>query len=233
MDKQSCGQTYRETLHTMGIVKRSGVKEKWLTQEEAIAKYGKNELAERVTSTGEEKTKKETMLDFNNMSLENLHDSDFEVGANDEDSDENNALPQDLAKVLGVKNGKDKKDDKDKEKESKANTWELESKISAGTSAKDLQEKLVKFKSEITKDVANLEMKAMEIKKFCPHAALQRQIGKACANGTAEASKLQKLLKEKRPKMESAKNQLKDALTVLTELKALKGQVARHQKSAK
>ena len=50
MEKQSCGQTCRQSQHTMGLLKTQGVKEKHMTKEETLTKWGKDELAQRLAS---------------------------------------------------------------------------------------------------------------------------------------------------------------------------------------
>eukprot|EP00438_Fugacium_kawagutii_P034830 Skav236180 [mRNA] locus=scaffold3799:65667:66815:+ [translate_table: standard] len=266
MDKGSCGSFYRESTQTLGMVQEAGIKEKWLTLEEAQNKWGKAELNSRLQSgtiegrrcpndrrfwefkavqqhaskkvtltkgttykTGEEKVKKDQLLEVDNLKFENLQEADFEMGVSEEEESEG-GLPEDLQKTLGLKNEKAGKADGSK---ANPNVWENESKVSASTSTAELQEKLLKFKAEITKDVAQLEMKAMEVKKTCPNPALEKKLKKAIEDGPGLCDKVTKLLRGKgKLKMEVAKPQLQSALQLLTQVKALKAQVAKHQKAS-
>ena len=268
MDKQSCGQTYRQSQHTMGLLKTQGVKEKYITKEEALTKWGKDELAQRLASgtiharrcpqdkrfwefksvtqqgscmaqsnkstsykTGEEKVKKASLMDFENLQLEDLHESDLDIGdepQSPEEEEEHKALPDDLAKALGIKNP-----NQAKIKDAKPNAWELESRLDNATSTQEIKDKLVKFKSEITKDVATLEMKMVEVKKTCPDAALLKKVAKCCSSSTDLCDTLAKAMKDKKPKVESVKSSLQAALEALTQLKAMKTAVLKHQKASK
>ena len=262
MDKGSCGTTYRQSQQTLGMVQESGLKEKWLTLEEATAKWGKKELNSRLQAgtiegrrcpsdkrfwefkavqqvaskkvtltkattykTGEEKAKKEQFQEVDQLKLENLQQEDFEMGMS-EDEDSDSGLPADLQKTLGIKNEKPNKDP------SKANQWEAESKVDADTTTAEVQEKLLKFKAELTKDIAHVEVKAMEVKKTCPDPALQKKMKKAAEEGQALCEKITKVLKSKKIKVEMAKPHIETAFQLLSQVKALKVQVAKHQRQS-
>ncbi len=262
MDKGSCGTTYRQSQQTLGMVQESGLKEKWLTLEEATAKWGKKELNSRLQAgtiegrrcpsdkrfwefkavqqvaskkvtltkattykTGEEKAKKEQLQEVDQLKLENLQQEDFEMGMS-EDEDSDSGLPADLQKTLGIKNEKPNKDP------SKANQWEAESKVDADTTTAEVQEKLLKFKAELTKDIAHVEVKAMEVKKTCPDPALQKKMKKAAEEGQALCEKITKVLKSKKIKVEMAKPHIETAFQLLSQVKALKVQVAKHQRQS-
>ena len=262
MDKGSCGTTYRQSQQTLGMVQESGLKEKWLTLEEATAKWGKKELNSRLQAgtiegrrcpsdkrfwefkavqqvaskkvtltkattykTGEEKAKKEQLQEVDQLKLENLQQEDFEMGVS-EDEDSDSGLPADLQKTLGIKNEKPNKDP------SKANQWEAESKVDADTTTAEVQEKLLKFKAELTKDIAHVEVKAMEVKKTCPDPALQKKMKKAAEEGQALCEKITKVLKSKKIKVEMAKPHIETAFQLLSQVKALKVQVAKHQRQS-
>ena len=262
MDKGSCGTTYRQSQQTLGMVQESGLKEKWLTLEEATAKWGKKELNSRLQAgtiegrrcpsdkrfwefkavqqvaskkvtltkattykTGEEKAKKEQLQEVDQLKLENLQQEDFEMGMS-EDEDSDSGLPADLQKTLGIKNEKPNKDP------SKANQWEAESKVDADTTTAEVQEKLLKFKAELTKDIAHVEVKAVEVKKTCPDPALQKKMKKAAEEGQALCEKITKVLKSKKIKVEMAKPHIETAFQLLSQVKALKVQVAKHQRQS-
>ena len=45
---KTCGERYREYVEKLSLVKTEGVKQKWLTTQEAVARWGKEELWSRV-----------------------------------------------------------------------------------------------------------------------------------------------------------------------------------------
>lgn len=45
---KTCGERYREYVEKMSLVKTEGVKQKWLTTQEAVSRWGKEELWSRV-----------------------------------------------------------------------------------------------------------------------------------------------------------------------------------------
>lgn len=266
MDKGTCGSIYRESQQTLGMVQEAGVKEKWLTLEEAQSKWGKTELNSRLEAgtiegrrcpsdrrfwefkavqqvaskkimmtkatsykTGEEKAKKEHLLEVDNLKFENLKEDDFEMGVSeDEESEGAPGLPEDLKKTLGLKSEKNPKPDG-----SKATAWEAESRIGTDTTSGEIQEKLLKFKAELSKDIAQLEMKGMEMKKTCSNPALEKKVKKVLEEGPPLCEKINKILKGKgKVKVETAKPQLQSAFQLLTQVKALKAQVAKHQKAS-
>eukprot|EP00434_Breviolum_minutum_P038200 symbB.v1.2.033880.t1/scaffold4274.1/size42556/2 len=129
--------------------------------------------------TAKEKAKKEQFQEVDQLKLENLQQEDFEMGMSEDEDSDSGGLPADLQKTLRIKNEKPNKDG------SKANQWEAESKVDADTTTAAIQEKLLKFKAELTKDIGQLEVKQMEVKKTCPDPALQKKMKKAAEEGQA------------------------------------------------
>ena len=63
MDKGQPGECYRKMLTTVSLSKKSGVEETWLTKAEALQKWGKDELKDRLqTGTIQARRKSASVL---------------------------------------------------------------------------------------------------------------------------------------------------------------------------
>ena len=147
----------KERVKSGSIVARKDPSDKNFWQFKALTETAKTEV-ERVRATGnsmKNKANQDALQAVNQLEgLEELNEEDFVhgLGSASEDAEEDGELPSGLAKALGEKSKKQKKEKKEKE-----DKWETMSQVKQGEGGKDLQNRLVAFKTEITKDMANLE----------------------------------------------------------------------------
>ena len=101
------------------------------------------------------------------LAIEELHSSDMELGDDngEETGSDDGDLDPDLKKALKIKDDKPQKKDK---KEPKENAWELASKVEEAETVTSIKSKLLKFKAEMSKDAATVELKAHELQNQSP-----------------------------------------------------------------
>ena len=129
-------------------------------------------------------------------------------------------LDKDLAKLMGLK------DKEKKEKKEKEDKWAKLSQVGDGTKADEIQEKLMKFKTEISKDLATLEGGEFALKKAGEKAILKHVQG-VKKKATASLEEITKLLAKK-----GAKKEVVPVLTkALSTLKASKVQLPKALKA--
>ena len=163
--------------------------------------------------------------------LEYLTEDDFNLpsedeGEDDEDSDE---LPAGLAEALGTKSNKEKKDKKEKkEKKEKKDKWEEMTEVQEGEGPQKVKDRLMAFKVELTKDLANLEAllhTGQQLSKPMVKDAKQVQV-----EGQQALKKVTALLKAS-PKKAAVTEGLKDALLALKGMKSKKVLLAKALKA--
>jgi len=121
-----------------------------------------------------------------------------------------------LAKAMGIKNTAEEKEKKKKAKDK----WAALSEVGKNEKQGEIEEKLVKFKTEIAKDMAALEAGAWSLQKQGGDEALLKNVLSADS-----LSELTKLLEKKSAKRELVVPALTKALACLKEGKALKAQL--------
>ena len=212
----------KDRVKTGSILARKDPTDKKFWQFRALTESAKTEV-ERVKTSGTSSKSKANLEALQAMSklegLESLTEEDFVPGLESasEDAEEDGDLPSGLAKALGEKSKKEKKEKKEKE-----DKWETMSQVEEGAGGKDLQNRLVAFKTEITKDMANLEA-LLHSGKGALGKALQKDAEKVVQEGQA-------VLKEIGKNIGSAKKAavatvLQKALATLKQLKAKKLQL--------
>ena len=123
-----------------------------------------------------------------------------------------------LKKMLNIK---DAKQDKEK-KAPKENAWEVASKVGDEDNVGSIKSKVLKFKAELIKDAATVELKAHELKSQNPAEKIMvKDSLKAADHGQKTCEKLDKMAKGKCARSEATKL-LQVAYTALTDLKAAK-----------
>ena len=214
----------KERVKTGSIVTRKDPSDKNFWQFRALTETAKTEV-ERVKTTGvssKSKAKVEALQALGQLEgLEALTEEDFVPGveSGSEDVEEDGELPAGLAKALGEKVKKEKKEKKEKEEEDK---WETMSQVKEGEGSKELQNRLVAFKTELTKDTANLEA-LLHTGKGSLAKSLQKDAEKVVQEGQA-------VVKEIGEAIGSAKKAdvaalLQKALAALKQLKTKKLQL--------
>ena len=157
---------------------------------------------------------KEEAIKFDKLMLEDLTEQDFdlEYGGSESEGDE---LDKDLAKAMGIQG------DKEKEKKKKEDKWAKMSQVSDTDTQNKVGEKLVAFKTEVTKDLAALEALCFTLKDQGGDKALLKDIAQSQKKGSGILDSLKKCQAKK-----GAKDYLVDTLakacTYLKELKSLK-----------
>ena len=163
------------------------------------------------------------MRAIDGLRLEEIKESDMEIGdcSTEEESDDNQDLDPDLKKALKIKDKNEKNPEKDKANK-KENAWEVASRVGDKESSADIKTKLLKFKTELMKDVAVVEQKIHELKQTCPkEKSLLKDAMKSTEAGKKHHEKLDKMARTKFSKHEAA-CQLKEAHKVLLEIKTTK-----------
>lgn len=153
------------------------------------------------------------------LGVEELHSSDMEMGHGGEsDEEDEDTLDPELKKMLNIK---DAKQDKEK-KAPKENAWEVASKVGDEDNVGSIKSKVLKFKAELLKDAATVELKAHELKSQNPAEKIMvKDSLKAADHGQKTCEKLDKMAKGKCARSEATKL-LQVAYKALTDLKAAK-----------
>ena len=165
---------------------------------------------------------KEEAIKFDKLMLEDLTEQDFdlEYGGSESEGDE---LDKDLAKAMGIQG------DKEKEKKKKEDKWAKMSQVSDTDTQNKVGEKLVAFKTEVTKDLAALEALCFTLKDQGGDKALLKDIAQSQKKGSGILDSLKKCQAKK-----GAKDYLVDTLAkACTYLKDLKSLKVRTQKALK
>ena len=95
--------------------------------------------------------------------LEEVNEDDFVLGAEDEEMSETERMDKELAKAMGIKSKTEEKEKK--EKNQNKDKWAALSEVGNSTKQGEIEEKLMKFKTEIAKDMAALEAGAFALNK--------------------------------------------------------------------
>lgn len=142
--------------------------------------------------------------------LEYLTEDDFNLPSEDEgEEEEDSELPAGLAEALGTKSNKDKEKKEKKEKKDKKDKWEEMTEVQEGEGPQKVKDRLMAFKVELTKDLANLEAllhTGQQLSKPMVKEAKQVQV-----DGQQALKKVTALLKAS-PKKAAVSEGLKDAL---------------------
>ena len=161
--------------------------------------------------------------------LEYLTEDDFNLPSEDEGEDEEDSeLPAGLAEALGTKSNKDKEKKEKKEKKDKKDKWEEMTEVQEGEGPQKVKDRLMAFKVELTKDLANLEAllhTGQQLSKPMVKEAKQVQV-----DGQQALKKVTALLKAS-PKKAAVTEGLKDALLALKGMKSKKVLLAKALKA--
>ena len=201
----------------------------WLFK--ANTQMEKTEVARHKMSgaTYKAKADKQSVMDMMSAEkLELLGEEDFLMGAMSEEEGSQNGdgnLPADLAKALGEKIPKDKPRDK----VPKEDKWECMSQVPHGESNQRVANRLMAFKTELTKDLASLEALLHSGKGTLPKP-LVKDAEKAVQAGHDNLGKVAKALKGPGKKGAVAAV-LQDALAALKGCKSKKLQLAKALKA--
>ena len=201
----------------------------WLFK--ANTQMEKTEVARHKMSgaTYKAKADKQSVMDMMSAEkLELLGEEDFLMGAMSEEEGSQNGdgnLPADLAKALGEKIPKDKPRDK----VPKEDKWECMSQVPHGESNQKVANRLMAFKTELTKDLASLEALLHSGKGTLPKP-LVKDAEKAVQAGHDNLGKVAKALKGPGKKGAVAAV-LQDALAALKGCKSKKLQLAKALKA--
>ena len=95
--------------------------------------------------------------------LEEVNEDDFVIGAEDEEVSETEGMDKELAKAMGIKSKAGEKNKK--EKAQNKDKWAALSEVGNSTKQGEIEEKLMKFKTENSKDMATLEAGAFALNK--------------------------------------------------------------------
>ncbi|CAL1148514.1 unnamed protein product [Cladocopium goreaui] len=216
---------YKEASSGCGQQKKiKGVEEKWITKAEALQKWGAEELKDRLQK-GTIKARRNPLVDHKKMAaieavaVDEVHSSDMEMGHGGEsDEEDEDGLDPELKKMLNIKDAKHEKE----RKAPKENAWEAASKVGDEDGAVSIKSKVLKFKAELSKDAATVELKAHELKSQNPaEKTMVKDSLKAAEHGQRTCEKLDKMAKGKCVRSEAAKL-LQVAYKALTDLKAAK-----------
>ena len=250
LDGGKCDKCYKKAFSTITLDKSSGLEKEWYSKKKmedeigveemkmrlkaGTLKYRKNpedprfyqfqKLSEKEATwlTKTKQARKEVVADgtkeeaikFDKLMLEDLTEQDFdlEYGGSESEGDE---LDKDLAKAMGIQG------DKEKEKKKKEDKWAKMSQVSDTDTQNKVGEKLVAFKTEVTKDLAALEALCFTLKDQGGDKALLKDIAQSQKKGSGILDSLKKCQAKK-----GAKDYLVDTLakacTYLKELKSLK-----------
>lgn len=215
----------KERVKTGSIVTRKDPLDKNFWQFRALTETAKTEV-ERVKTSGVSSKSKAKGEDVQALAqlqgLEALTEEDFVPGveSGSEDVEEDGELPAGLAKVLGEKEKKEKKDKK--EKKEKEDKWDTMSQVKEGEGNKELQNRLVAFKTELTKDSANLEA-LLHTGKGALAKSLQKDAEKVVQEGQAVVKEIGKAIGS--AKKADVAAVLQKALAALKQIKAKKVQL--------
>ena len=250
LDGGKCDKCYKKAFSTIPLDKSSGLEKEWYSKKKmedeigveemkmrlkaGTLKYRKNpedprfyqfqKLSEKEATwlTKTKQARKEVVADgtkeeaikFDKLMLEDLTEQDFdlEYGGSESEGDE---LDKDLAKAMRIQG------DKEKEKKKKEDKWAKMSQVSDTDTQNKVSEKLVCFKTEVTKDLAALEALCFTLKDQGGDKALLKDIAQSQKKGSGILDSLKKCQAKK-----GAKDYLVDTLakacTYLKELKSLK-----------
>ena len=149
-------------------------------------------------------------------------------------------LDDGLAAAMGLKAKKKKgageeeneEDEKDEaeEKEAKGNKWDQMSQVSAGDGQKQLKERLVLFKAELTKDLASVEAALFSIGQKAQHKALVKKVQESQKFAQAALKQVTAYLTGKSGAKTELAKVLTQACTALKGLKSKKQMVAKAMK---
>ena len=166
------------------------------------------------------------------LQLGELKESDMEMGdcSSEDTKDDDQELAADLKKALQIKD-KDKGKEKGQKPHKKESAWEVASKVGDNESVGNIKTKLFQFKTELGKDVANVEQKIHELKQSCPkEKTLLKDSLKTVEAAKKSHGKLDKMTKSKFSKHEAA-SQLQEAHKALAALKASKARLLKALKA--
>ena len=247
VDGQKTGENFKTWMETVTLKRSKGVTETWLTKHQALAHWGAEELkqrvktgtilarrdpadknfwqfrslteqskteVERLKSSGvqsKQKADKKAVAEMSNLKgLEDFTEEDFVPGFASEESEgeDDDELPPGLAEALGDK----KKKKKDK--------WEVMSQVKDGEGSRKLKDRLLAFKTELSKDIAILEAKLCSGKGSVAKPVL-KDGEKSLEKSQAALKGICKLLKDGGKKA-SAATVLQNAFEALKEIKAKK-----------
>lgn len=194
-----------------------------LSEKEAV-QLKKTKQSQR-EATGASSTK--DLISFEQLMLENLDEDDFALGAQVEDGDsETEGLDKDLAKAMGIK-----KEERNTNKPVKGDKWAQLSEIGEKTKAGEIEEKIMKFKTEISKDMAALDGGAFALTKQNGDKVLLKNVKLASKKASEALGELAKLMSKKNVKKDMVVPALTKALSTLKECKALKSQLSKALKA--
>ena len=180
----------------------------------------KKQKTSKTEATGSASAK--DLVSFDSLMLEEVNEDDFVLGAAHEDEvSETEGIDKELAKAMGIKNTAEEKEKKEKAKDK----WAALSEVGKNEKQGEIEEKLVKFKTEIAKDMAALEAGAWSLQKQGGDKALLKNVLSAKKKASDSLSELTKLLEKKSAKRELVVPALTKALACLKEGKALKAQL--------
>ena len=182
----------RDRVKRGTVIARRDPNDNTYWQFRAKVEYGKVEVerAKSTTAAGKAKAEKHDVLDMLAAhSLEQLTEGEFVPGVDVDDEEEDEELPAGLAAALG-----DKEDKKKKNVPKKEDKWEALSQMQEGEGTKKLESRLMAFKTELTKDIANLEAALHSGKSQVPKP-LVKDVEKAVAEGQGALTSIQKCMK--------------------------------------
>ena len=259
MDGGKCSERYKKAFASITLEKKHGVEKTWLSKKQMEDELGLEEMKARlaaktlkwrrnpedgrffqfqklsekeatwlnkkkssqVEAAGEATAK--DLVSFDQLMLEEIDEDDFVMGAGEEDASETEGMDKDLAKLMGLKD-KEKKEKKDKE-----DKWAKLSQVGNGTKSDEIQEKLMKFKTEISKDLATLEGGEFALKK-AGEKTLLKHVQAVKKKAAASLGEITKLMAKKGAKAEVVAV-LTKALSSLKECKAAKVQLSKALKA--
>jgi hypothetical protein len=264
LDSGKPAKHYKQASQSFKVAATSEVSGSWLTKKQALDTWGVEELKSRLqagtiqsrknkadsrfwefrmlTETDAVKTTKEKastvksrkdatvedVLAWNALGDESLFSEDFDLEAAAGESS-SSGLDKDLAKYMGFEESKAKVDKKEK-----TNALEKASVVTDQDSSQMVEKKIVSFKGEVAKEIAQLENLQATLK----HSGLEDKQKKELAKTivlklkAAEASKTRLAgLLSKKPKLEQVKNGLAEAVDFLSGSKKLKADVTKKLKA--
>ena len=150
-------------------------------------------------------------------------------------------LDDGLAAAMGLKvkkkkgaGGEEEEEDEDKDetqdKEAKGNKWDQMSQVSAGDGQKQLKERLVLFKAELTKDLAAVEAALFSIGQKTQHKALVKKVQESQKNGQAALKQVTTHLAGKTGAKTELAKVLTQACSALKDLKSKKQMASKAMK---
>ena len=163
------------------------------------------------------------MVSFDQLMLEEVDEDDFVLGAPEESDAE--GVDKDLAKAMGIK-GKGGNNEGNK----KGDKWAELSQVGSGDKAGNVEGKFMKFKTEISKDLACLEGGPLSLNKSNGDKEVLKSVKAARNKAKGVLVDLQKLLDKKGAKKEVVAI-LTKALETLKECKAVKVRLSKALKA--